>query len=81
VACSWASFYGFKNILVQPFLPDRPIIALDIRVLLRVAGLNILDLDPHFFSPRHQLATDVFRTVIHPNNQWFTAPFDDPVQV
>jgi len=33
----------FKDILVQPFMADRAIVALDIGVLLGLAGLDVPD--------------------------------------
>ena len=32
---------GFKDVEVQPFVPDRSVVAFDISVLLRLAGLDL----------------------------------------
>lgn len=32
---------AFENAQVQPFVPDRPVVALDIAVLLGLAGLDM----------------------------------------
>lgn len=36
---------AFDDVLVQPFLPNRPVVELDIGVLLRFARLDVLDRD------------------------------------
>ena len=71
---------SFKDVLVQPFVSYRAAVALDIGVLLRLSGLDVLDMNAHLFSPCHQLAADIFRAVINPNNQRPASPLDDPVQ-
>lgn len=58
---------GLDDVLVEPLMPNRPIVALDAGVLLRLAGLDVLDRNPMFLSPFHQLATDVFRVVVDPD--------------
>jgi len=42
---------------------DSAVVTLNVGVLLRLAGLDVLDDDLSLLSPFHQLATDVFRTV------------------
>ena len=54
---------AFDDVLVEPFMPYGAIVALDSGVLLRLAGLDVLDGNPMFLSPFHQLFTDVFRAV------------------
>ena len=54
---------GFDDVLVEPFMPDGVVAALDIGVLLRLAGLDVLDGDALFLVPAQQLATDVFGVV------------------
>lgn len=56
------------------------VVALDVGVLLGLAGLDMLDGDLPLLGPFHQLAADVFRAVVDPNGAWLAAPFDDPVQ-
>jgi len=36
---------AFDDMLVQPFMADRSVVALEIRVLLRLARLDVLDAD------------------------------------
>ena len=67
----------FENLQVQP---DRPIVALDISVLLRFPGLDMGQGDAPVLCPFHQGAADVFRAVVHPDRLRGTTPFDDLVQ-
>ena len=67
---------GFDDVLVQPFVSDGAVVTLDIDVLLRLAGLDVLDGDAPLFGPDQQLATDVFRAVVDPYRPWLPAPFD-----
>ncbi len=62
-------------------MPDLAIIALDVCVLLRLSGLNVLDDNTLFLSPFQQLTTDVLRPIIDPNGFWFATPFNDPIKV
>ena len=40
-----------KRVLIEPFVPDRPVVAFDIGVLLRLAGLNVLKDDAMTSKP------------------------------
>jgi len=44
-------------------MPDGAVLARDVGVLLRLAGLDMLDGNPMFLSPFYQLFTNVFRAV------------------
>jgi hypothetical protein len=55
--------------------------AVDIGVLLRLAGLDVLDCNPMARSPYQQLFADVFWAVIDPNGGRLAAPFDDAVNL
>jgi hypothetical protein len=48
---------AFDDVLVEPFMPDGAVVALDVGVLLRLSGLDVLDGDAPFFSPDQQFAT------------------------
>ena len=61
-------------------MPDCAVVALNVGVLLRLSGLDVLDGNALFLSPFQQLATDIFRAIINPNYSWFSTPLDDPVQ-
>ena len=61
-------------------MPDGAVVALDVGVLLGLAGLDVLDGDAPFPGPDQQLAADVFRAVVDPYGAGLAAPFDDPVE-
>jgi hypothetical protein len=58
-------FYVFNDVLLQPFMPDCAVVALDVGVLLRLSGLDALDANTVFLFPFQQLATDIFGAIIH----------------
>jgi hypothetical protein len=68
---------AFDDVLVEPFMPDGAAVALDVGVLLRLAGL---DGDAPFLGPYHELATDVFRAVVEPDGAGPSPPLNDPIQ-
>ena len=70
---------AFDDVLVEPLLPDSAVVTLDIGVLLRLAGLDMLDGYSQFLGPDQKLATDVFWAVINPSG-WLAAPLDDAFQ-
>ena len=51
---------GFDDVLVEPFVPDGAIVALDVGVLLGLTGLHVLDGAAPFLGPFHEFAADVF---------------------
>ena len=55
---------GFDDVLIQPLVPDRAVVALDVGVLLRLAGLDVPDGDPMLFGPLQQRAADVFGAIV-----------------
>lgn len=71
---------GFNDVLVEPFVPNGAVVSLDVGVLLRLAGMDVLDRDALFLSPDQQLATDVFRAVVDPYGAGFSALFNDPIK-
>ena len=71
--------HTFDNEFIQPFMPNRSVIALDILILLQFARLDTLDCDVVFFRPLQKLAADVFWSIIDPNAFWSSPPLDDPV--
>jgi len=50
--------------LAEPFLADGPVIALDIGILLRLAGLDVEDADPALCRPGLQRGADIFGAVV-----------------
>jgi hypothetical protein len=71
---------AFDDVLVEPLMPDGSVVTLDVGVLLRLAGLDMLDGNPMFIGPFRQLVTDVFGAIVDPNGAGLTAPFDDPIK-
>jgi hypothetical protein len=51
------------DVLVQPFVPDRAIVAIDVGVLLRLTRLDVRQGDAVLFRPIQLQLTDVFRAV------------------
>ena len=52
--------YYFKDVLIQPFMAYRTIVAVDIRILLRLAWLDVLDVNAACLSPCFKQTSDVF---------------------
>ena len=42
---------AFDDVLIQPFVPNRAVVALNIGVLLGLPWLDVLDGNPMFLSP------------------------------
>ena len=61
-------------------MPDDAVVALDLGVLPRLAGLDMLDGDAPFHGANQQLATDVFRAVVDPYGDRLATPFDNSVE-
>ena len=80
VAKSCALLDLFNDALVQPFMSNCTVVALNVDVLLRLPELDVLDGNTLFLSPFRQLATDIFGAIIDPNILWFSTPFDDPIE-
>jgi hypothetical protein len=70
----------FDDVLVEPFIPNSSVIALDIGILLRLARLDILERDVALFSPFQELTIDIFRAVVDSYALRLAAPLDDTVQ-
>jgi len=65
------------KVLRQPLIFDRPIESLDVGILLRLAGVDVLELNPRFFSLMGDRPADIFRSVITSNRVRLLAPGDD----
>ena len=48
-------------------MPDGSIVALNICVLLRLSGLDVLDGDTLLLGPYSKLLADVFRAIVDPD--------------
>ena len=47
---------AFDDVLIEPLMPVRAVVALDLGVLLGLAGLDVLDDNPMLLNPFHQLS-------------------------
>ena len=56
------------------------IVSLDIRILLRLAWLDVLDMNAARRGPIFEQTTDVFWAVVGANVLGFAAPLDDIVR-
>lgn len=66
--------------LVEPVIAHRPVVSFHISILLWLARLDVLELNALLLSPRHELATDVFRPVVTANASEFTTPLNHLIQ-
>lgn len=66
--------------MVQPFVPDGSVVALDVSVLLRLSWLDVGQSDTMRFGPSLKRSTDVFGTIIDPDVQRLATPLDNPVK-
>jgi len=66
--------------LVQPFVANCSIVAFDVGVLTRIAGLNISQRYLPYFSPCFEVPTNVLRAVVEAYHFRLAAPFDDWVE-
>ena len=69
----------FPVVLAKPFISYGSVKTFDVSVLLRLAWLNVLQCNACLLCPHLNDATDVFRAVVAPNDQWLASPFNDLV--
>ena len=55
---------AFDDVLVKPFKPNRPVVPLDVGVLLRLSGLDVLDRDLVLLSPFSHCFANVFGSIV-----------------
>jgi len=55
-----------EEVLGQPVITNSAIVTFDIRILLRIAGLDKNQCNAVFLRPDRQGGTDVFRTIGNP---------------
>ena len=67
-------------VLAQPLMPNRSVEPLDIGILLRLAGLNVSQLDTGLLRPGGDGGTDVLRAIVAPDCRRFSPPLDDLLQ-
>ncbi len=61
-------------------MADGTVIACYVGVLLRFAGLDLLQTDSTSRGPYLQRGTDIFRAIVYPDAHWSATLFDDPLQ-
>ncbi len=61
-------------------MPDRAVVALDICILLGLAGLDLGQGYAPLFCPIDQRPADIFRAIVDPNGQGLTLPLNDPIK-
>jgi hypothetical protein len=54
---------AFEQRLVQPLVSRGSVVTFDVRVLLRLPRLDVVELDVVLSSPSRQCNTDVFRAI------------------
>ena len=68
---------GFEQVMVKPVVANGSVVAFDIGVLLRIAGLDVLKPDTSAFGPGDEGSADVLRAVIATNDLRLASPLDD----
>lgn len=80
VAVSCTSLMLRKTLLVEPFVAHRSVVAFDIGILPRLAGLDMPKCNAAVFGPVPQSLTDVFGPIVHSYRERRSTPCDDPVK-
>jgi len=65
---------------IQPFMPHRTVESFDVRILCRLARLDIHQRDPSIIGPVNQRLRDLLRTVVQPYRGRLATPLDDLFQ-
>ena len=60
-------------------MSNRPVVALDASVLLRLAGLDVLEGNTRLLGLYSEILADVFGAVADPDRARLASPLDDPV--
>ena len=69
-----------EHVMGEPVITNRPVVALNVGILLGLAWLDEIDADAAFCGPRQGHCADVFRTVVASNGFQLAALFDDSVE-
>ena len=72
--------YAVEQVLLQPVVPNRAVVALDIGILLRLPGLNMLQSNATLLRPGLYCTTDVFRAIVTAERLRLASPFDNLFQ-
>ena len=76
----WGLLYAFDDVLVEPLRPKRAVATLDVRVLLGLHWLDMVDDNRMFLSPFYQLFAYLFRAIVNANGAALTPPLDVPIK-
>ena len=75
------TFSILRNSFISRYLLARsPVEGLRIRILLRLAGLDILQTNAVLAHPRMHRAVDKLPTIVKANRLWPAVPFNQPIQ-
>ncbi|MNR51429.1 hypothetical protein D3C85_1711020 [compost metagenome] len=69
-----------EQIMPQPVVTHRAVVALDVGVLLWISWLDVLQANPVLFRPQNKLTADVLRAVVTTDGLWFATPLDHLIQ-
>ena len=73
-------FEAFEHVLTEPAVADSPVGPFDVRVLLRLAWLDILNPDLMLVRPTYKLVTDELGSIIATNRQRLASPLQQLVK-
>lgn len=71
---------GLEQVLPQPVIAHCPVVTLDIGVLLRITGLDMLKPNAALLRPSTQAPADISRTIVAANDFGSAPPLDDLLQ-
>jgi hypothetical protein len=57
-------FNAIKQVMIQPVIPHRSVVTLNVGVLLRVTRLDEHELNTFIYSPGGQQTADVFWAIV-----------------
>lgn len=70
-------FNAIKQVIIQPVIPQRSVVTLNVGVLLRVTLLNKHELNAFIYSPGGQQTADAFWAIITAYPLGLATPFND----
>lgn len=56
-------------------VPVRLVVSFDVRILLQLARLNVINLDLMLFRPFRKFVTNKLRSIVTMDGHWFCSPF------
>jgi hypothetical protein len=77
LACIFLLFSDrIEQVMPEPVIAYRPVVALDIHILLRLSRLDMFQTDAVLFCPTHQRSADVFWAIVAAYYFWLSL-FED----